>query len=318
MKKEIIYLITIIFLFSAIAVSAEESLFFKSDDSWKATGTFEDGWFLADFNDNDWGSSTGNWENNPCSYYCGDLKSCELGCTEWMWSGENCTNCTRYFRKEITVPEKLTYGSISIAADDSYQLFINGKKVGEDLRDIGYQTYKTYEITNELHSGKNIIAIKVYNKDRYSGVIITGEVRYEDQIKELESKVELLNSQIVVLTEDKKRLQNEVDKSSKELDVLRTEKDTRDKQLNALELEKLTSDEEKAKMNGTLLQERILLGIIALVLIITAFFAYSLHRENAKLKEKRKPSLTAVSSGSSEYKKPETFEDDESKWWEEE
>ena len=317
MKKEISYLM-IVLLFSAIAVSAEESLFFKSDDSWKATNTLEDDWFSVNFNDKSWGSSIGNWENNPCAYYKCDLKSCELGCNEWMWYGENCTKCTRYFRKEIEIPDKLTYGSIRIAADDSYELYINGKKIHEEYSDIGYQTYyENKDIKNELHSGKNIIAIKVSNKEKYSGVVVTGEIRYESQIGELQSKIELLNSQIVVLTEDKKRLQSETDKATKELDALRTEKDVRDKQLNALEMESIKINEYKSQTDATILQERILLGIIALALIITAYFAYSLNKENAKLKEKRTPSLSAVSSGSSKYKKHEPSEEDKDSLWEE-
>jgi putative heme-binding domain-containing protein len=84
---------------------------------------------------------------------------------EWIWSpdhekenvpqGQTC-----HFRRSFTLraPEA---GQISIAADDSYELFINGRKVG-----TGESTRKMdeHDITRYLSRGVNIIGVKVTNQ----------------------------------------------------------------------------------------------------------------------------------------------------------
>lgn len=302
MKKIIsIFFVMGFLFFSLVNTSADESIFFKSDSSWKVLDRLEDGWFMTDFVDTHWDFSIGNWKNNPCSYYCGNLRSCELSCSEWMWHSSSCSNCIKYFRKEILIPEEATYGRISISADDSYELYLNGKKVGKDLRDVSYQTYTTYNIPKEdLHTGKNVIAIKAFNKEGYEGVLIMGEFRYKDvsQIKEMKSKIEILNSQIDALTQDKKRLESQVDELQPQVNTLTSEKEELNKQVNTLNLENIQlkdkAERERKDFETKIFQQRIFLSIIILALVIISLFCYSFYQENKKLKEKRKPTLTTV------------------------
>lgn len=298
MKKISILFVTVFFLFSfALDTSAEKSIFLKSDSSWKAHETLEENWFSSDFVDAHWDFSSGNWKNNPCAYYCGSLKSCELSCLYWMWHSSSCSNCSKYFRKEILIPEEVTYGRISIAADDFYWLYVNGNFVGADYRDIGYQNYETYDITTYLRSGgKNVIAIKAHNKENYEGVFVSGEIRYKDvsEIKDLESKIEILDSQINALTQDKKRLEIQVDALQSQLNALLSEKEELNKQLNALNLGSIKFERGREDLETKILQQRILCGIMLLALVSICLFCYFLYKENKKLKEKRKPTLTKV------------------------
>lgn len=84
---------------------------------------------------------------------------------QWIWSpdheaGSVPVGATCHFRKTITLqaPEQ---ASVSIAADDSYELYVNGRRAGS-----GNTTEKLedYDITRFLGRGNNVIAVKATNK----------------------------------------------------------------------------------------------------------------------------------------------------------
>jgi len=84
---------------------------------------------------------------------------------QWIWTPKHragdVPSDTCFFRKTISLsnPEA---GEIAVAADDEYELYINGQLVGSgdtwDLTD-------RYDISEHLIRGKNAIAIKVTNTD---------------------------------------------------------------------------------------------------------------------------------------------------------
>ena len=83
---------------------------------------------------------------------------------EWIWSPvhakENVpVGATVYFRKTLTVrnPEQ---ASISIAADDTYELFVNGRRIaeGESTRKMG-----EHDLSRHIVRGTNLVAVKVTN-----------------------------------------------------------------------------------------------------------------------------------------------------------
>lgn len=92
---------------------------------------------------------------------------------EWIWSpqharggvpvGETC-----YFRKQftLTAPEG---GQIVIAADDEYELYVNGRRVGagETTR-----TLDEYDLTRFLVRGPNVIAVKVANTQGSTAALV--------------------------------------------------------------------------------------------------------------------------------------------------
>ncbi len=82
---------------------------------------------------------------------------------QWIWSPEHTKNrvphVATYFRKsfDVTFPKS---GKIAIAADDRYELFVNGKSVGTG---DGWKTSDKYDVSRHLVRGRNVIAVKVTN-----------------------------------------------------------------------------------------------------------------------------------------------------------
>ncbi|MDD5111618.1 MAG: hypothetical protein PHG85_03670, partial [Candidatus Altiarchaeota archaeon] len=100
-------------LFSSMSCAETEVINIKADSTWKAASSVAStDWFKPEFDDSSWGASAGRWVNNPCSKYCGKMSSCELTCVDWMWYNNSCSNCERYFRKTITLPEDIMSGTI--------------------------------------------------------------------------------------------------------------------------------------------------------------------------------------------------------------
>lgn len=83
---------------------------------------------------------------------------------QWIWSPEhrkdNVPPGACHFRKtlELSQPNE---GRILIAADDTYELFLNGRVVG---RGQSSKKLKEYDVTRFLSRGTNTIAIKVTNQ----------------------------------------------------------------------------------------------------------------------------------------------------------
>lgn len=84
---------------------------------------------------------------------------------QWIWAtgstlqtpiptGETCL-----FRKHINLRVQ-AQGRIEITADDQYELFINGNKIGsgQSAREM-----QTYDITDHLETGHNVVAVRVVN-----------------------------------------------------------------------------------------------------------------------------------------------------------
>ncbi len=83
---------------------------------------------------------------------------------EWIWSPEHSKEnvppgATVYFRKTFTVrdPEQ---AAISIAADDTYELFLNGRRVaeGESTRKMG-----EHDLSKFIGRGPNVVGVRVTN-----------------------------------------------------------------------------------------------------------------------------------------------------------
>lgn len=82
---------------------------------------------------------------------------------EWIWSPayekEQAPQGECYFRKtfELGVPEN---GVIQIAADDQYDLYVNGRQVGEG---DNWKALDSYDVTKYLVQGANTVAVKAVN-----------------------------------------------------------------------------------------------------------------------------------------------------------
>ena len=82
----------------------------------------------------------------------------------WIWSPKHTKNevpegaC--YFRKTFTAQAPIRVQA-TIAADDEYELFVNGQKVGAGE---SYRQLDEYNITEHIKAGRNTIAVKVTNR----------------------------------------------------------------------------------------------------------------------------------------------------------
>lgn len=91
---------------------------------------------------------------------------------QWIWSPahekESTPAATCYFRKsfEVAQPQR---GEVQIAADDGYELFVNGRRVagGNDWKRLD-----TIDITAYLTGGSNTLAVKVVNQTAGSAGLV--------------------------------------------------------------------------------------------------------------------------------------------------
>lgn len=116
------------------------------------------------------------WDNNnkvsdwsePAFWEMGILEP-ELWTASWITMGsekesEN-SKPSQYFRKEFNIKKKVKSARVYVTSLGLYQLFINGKKVSDDLFTPGWTTYnkrlqyQTYDVTAKLNEKNSIGAI---------------------------------------------------------------------------------------------------------------------------------------------------------------
>lgn len=92
---------------------------------------------------------------------------------QWIWTpahkkdaAPERTDC--HFRKTFTLKEPEA-ATLAIAADDQYELFVNGKRIG-----AGESTRKLdeYDVTKSLVRGPNVVAVRVTNKTSGSAALV--------------------------------------------------------------------------------------------------------------------------------------------------
>ncbi len=91
---------------------------------------------------------------------------------QWIWSPEHklgdIPQASCYFRKTIHLPAE-GRGFVEIAADDVYELHVNGKMIGSGG---GWQKMTRHDVTEQLKEGKNVVAVKVTNRNGDSGGLV--------------------------------------------------------------------------------------------------------------------------------------------------
>lgn len=85
------------------------------------------------------------------------------GEAQWIWTAEQAEAevpaGTVYFRKTFGLGEPES-GQIQITADDSFELFVNGRTVG---RGDDWRKLAVFDILRFLRNGRNVVAVKVQN-----------------------------------------------------------------------------------------------------------------------------------------------------------
>ncbi len=84
------------------------------------------------------------------------------------------------FRKSFVLDKAPKDSKIYISADDYYKLYVNGKFVGQGPAPsyIDKYCYNTYDITDLLVSGKNVVAVHTYYQGLINRVWISGDNRH--------------------------------------------------------------------------------------------------------------------------------------------
>lgn len=91
---------------------------------------------------------------------------------EWIWSPahekDHVPNVKCYFRKAFT-SKSAESATIQVAADDRYRLFVNGREAGTGEN---WRLITTFDITDKLIEGKNVIAVEAENTEGNSSAMV--------------------------------------------------------------------------------------------------------------------------------------------------
>ncbi len=104
------------------------------------------------------------WDQNPAW-------TAMIPRAHWIWDSYKVQNPesdqTVFFFNDLNVIGKPAFGSVTIAADNFYKLYVNGIVVGSELtneNNFALETQDTYNILPYLAEGDNIITFEVMNK----------------------------------------------------------------------------------------------------------------------------------------------------------
>ena len=91
----------------------------------------------------------------------------------WIWSPQHqqgeVPHGPVFFRKSFSVTQPIS-GQIGIAADDRYELFVNGKQVAEGA---AWRRLDQHDLSQHLVAGKNVVAVRVMNEENaYAGLAV--------------------------------------------------------------------------------------------------------------------------------------------------
>jgi len=70
-----------------------------------------------------------------------------------------------HFRKVLELAQRPEHFVVHVSADNQFTLYVNGQRIGSgpSRSDLGHWRYETYDISQSLHPGKNILAAVVWN-----------------------------------------------------------------------------------------------------------------------------------------------------------
>jgi len=115
------------------------------------------GWSAPDLNETDWDQLR-----------IGDpLPSLQ---PKWhaRWLTFNGDGEVRYFRRQVSLAAPVKQATLTITADNAYEVYVNGEKVGADG---DWYKAETYDLAVKLKPGANAIAVKVTNEGSIGGLL---------------------------------------------------------------------------------------------------------------------------------------------------
>ena len=100
---------------------------------------------------------------------------------EWIWHQEHKSGSVPetacHFRRTFSAAGVKT-AKLTISADDSYEAFINGKRIGSGSTSAKLDTF---DVSSRLARGRNVVAVKVVNSSgKHAGLVATLLLTYDD------------------------------------------------------------------------------------------------------------------------------------------
>lgn len=91
----------------------------------------------------------------------------------WIWSDPSANQQAQpnepiHVRRVFELKGKPAKAVVHVTADNQYELFVNGKKIGGD---DNWQTVEKYDVAKQLVAGKNVVAIRARNGGGQAGLI---------------------------------------------------------------------------------------------------------------------------------------------------
>ena len=156
----------------------------------------------------DW-SEVANWSMGMLNY--SDWKGKFITCDAGYFKGDKYDDLylppARYLRKSFSIKKKVKRATAYSTALGVYELRLNGDKVGNDYLLPGWTDYKkrlyyqTYDITDDLKQGENVVGAIVAD-GWYAGYVGFTLLTKQDRVKALYGENPAFMGQIVVEYED--------------------------------------------------------------------------------------------------------------------
>lgn len=101
----------------------------------------------------------------------------------WVWYPEDAVKDAveeyRYFRYVFTLDEEPEYAPMQLTVDDKFDFYVNGELIESNMEEEGddWGNVRSFDLTGKFHKGKNIIAIKAYNRVSQAAVLFDGRFK---------------------------------------------------------------------------------------------------------------------------------------------
>lgn len=96
----------------------------------------------------------------------------------WVWdnpgAATNAGNDPIFVRHEFELPAAPVSATIKATADNIYELYLNGEKLGGDA---AWESAESYDVAKQLVAGKNVIAVRAQNQGSPAGLIVRMEFK---------------------------------------------------------------------------------------------------------------------------------------------
>ena len=99
---------------------------------------------------------------------------------QWIWLDGGAPPDTVVFRRVFALPgpARVRRSSVRLTADNAYELYVNGRRIGSHDR---WQELRSYDVTNALRPERqNVVAIQVVNTGHEGGLLFGMRVEMED------------------------------------------------------------------------------------------------------------------------------------------